>query len=328
MRRREFIGTVGGIALAAPSSGFGQRPAMPVIGMLCSASPELWEERLRAFRQGLDATGYVEGRNVEIDYRWAHGDNGRLPGLAVELVRRNVSVIVVLGTAASAFAAKASTTTIPIVVRGAANPVEIGLVPSLSRPGGNITGVTTLGVEVAPKQVELLHELLPDVRTFALLINPSNPAVTTTLMRSVPAATGKLGLALRILKASSDAEIDAAFADPARSEAGALLVGADTFFNSRNERIAKLSIQHKMPAASPYHEFAAAGGLMGYGGSVVAASRDVGVYVGRILKGEKPGDLPFQQTTAIGLTINVATARILNLKVPHTILARANELIE
>lgn len=328
MRRRGFIGAVGGSLLAAPSGGFGQQRAMPVIGMLCSASPELWAERLRAFHEGLDAAGYVEGRNVAIDYRWAHGRNDRLPGLAAELVRRDVSIIVVLGTAASAFAAKASTATIPIVVRGAANPVEIGLVPSLSRPGGNITGVTTLGVEVAPKQVELLHEMLPAVRVFAMLINPSNPAVTTNLMRSVPASTGKLGLALRILNASTDAEIEAAFADPARSEAGALLIGADTFFNSRNERIAMLSKRHGIPAASPYVEFAAAGGLMSYGGSVTAASHQVGVYAGRILKGEKPGDLPFQQTTTIELTINLATARALNLRIPHTILARANDLIE
>jgi putative ABC transport system substrate-binding protein len=308
--RRDFITLLGGAA-AWPLAARAQQSGMPVIGLLGSATPDWYAERLRAFREGLGETGYVEGRNVTIDYRWAEGRNDRL-----------------LGNTASALAAKAASSSTPIVFRIAADPVEVGLVASLARPGGNLTGVTTLGVEVGPKQLALLHEVVPAATVVALLINPTNPALAETQSRVLPAAARTLGLSLHVLNASTDRDFDAVFASLAELRAGALVIGVDAFFNSRSDRLAALAARHAVPTVSAYQEFTAAGGLMSYGGSIVASSRQAGVYAGRILKGEKPADLPVMQSTKVNLIINLRTAKTLGLNVPIQLLARTDEVIE
>jgi putative tryptophan/tyrosine transport system substrate-binding protein len=267
--RRDFITLLGGAA-AWPLAARAQQSGMPVIGLLGSATPDWYAERLRAFREGLGETGYVEGRNVTIDYRWAEGRNDRLPPLAAELVQQQVALIATLGNTASALAAKAASSTTPIVFRIAADPVEVGLVASLARPGGSLTGVTTLGVEVGPKQLALLHEVVPAATVFALLVNPTNPALAETQSRVVPAAARSLGLSLHVLNASTDRDFDAVFASLAELRAGALVIGVDAFFNSRSDRLAALAARHAVPTVSAYQEFTAAGGLMSYGGSIVA----------------------------------------------------------
>ena len=327
MRRREFITLLGGAA-AWPLAARAQQSGMPVIGLLGSATPDWYANRLRAFREGLGETGYVEGRNVTIDYRWAEGQYARFPELAADLVRRGVNVIAVPGSGTGALAAKAATTTIPIVFRIAADPVEVGLVASLARPGGSLTGVTTLGVEVGPKQLALLHEVVPAATVFALLVNPTNPALAETQSRVLPAAARSLGLSLHVLNASTDRDFDAVFASLAELRAGALVIGVDAFFNSRSDRLAALAARHAVPTVSAYQEFTAAGGLMSYGGSIVASSRQAGVYAGRILKGEKPADLPVMQSTKVNLIINLRTAKTLGLNVPITLQAAADEVIE
>jgi putative ABC transport system substrate-binding protein len=327
MRRREFITLLGGAA-GWPIAARAQQPAMPVIGLLGSESPEWYTDRLRAFREGLGETGYVEGRNVTIDYRWAQGRNDRLPPLATELVQQQVALIATLGNTASTLAAKAATSTIPIVFRIASDPVEVGLVASLARPGGNLTGVTTLGVEVGPKQLALLHEVVPTASVVALLVNPTNPALAETQSRVLPAAARTLGLSLHVLNASMDRDFDAVFASLAQLRAGALVIGVDAFFNSHSEQLAALAARHAVPTISAYQEFTAAGGLMSYGGSIVASSRQAGVYAGRILKGEKPADLPVMQSTKVSLIINLKTAKTLGLNVPITLQATADEVIE
>lgn len=328
MRRREFIfGTAGGAA-SWPLYARAQQATLPLIGVLGSTSPQAWATRMRAFREGLRESGYEEGRNVAFSFRWAESDNARLPELAADLVRERVAVIVVLGSTPSTLAAKAATATIPIVFRVAVDPVDLGLVASLGRPGGNLTGITTLGVEVGPKQVQLLKELVPGARTFALLVNPSNPTLTTIQSRDMLAAAKTLGLALHVFHASTDAELTAVFVGAQAMRIEGLVIGADTFFNTQNERLGALAVQYAIPTVSPYREFAVAGGLMSYGGSISQASRQAGVYTGRILKGEKPAELPVQQTAMVELVVNARTAQTLGLPISNAIRDRADEVIE
>ena len=326
MKRREFMALVGGAA-AWPVVARAQQPAMPVIGLLGSASPDLWTDRLRAFRRGLSETGYVEGRNVAIEYRWAEGQNDRLPALAADLVHRKVAVISVLGGTVGALAAKAATTTIPIVLFSAGDPVMMGLVASLNRPGGNITGVSDLSAQLGPKRLELLHELVPTATTIALLVNPTNP-LAESQSKELQGAARALGLELHILHASSEREFDTVFATVAQLRAPALVISVDGFFTNRMEQLAALTVRHSVPTIYANREFAAAGGLISYGGSRADAYRLVGIYTGRVLKGEKPADLPVQQATKVELFINLKIAKALGLSVPLPLLGRADEVIE
>ena len=324
MRRRVFLGVLGGAA-AWPFAVRAQQPAMPVIGFLNSGSPGSYAHLVRAFHQGLREAGFIEGRNVAIEYRWAEDHYDRLPAFAADLVRRQVTVIFANGPAA--VPAKAATTTIPIVFATAVDPVAVGLVGSLSRPGGNLTGVTTLNVEVAPKQLELLHELVPTAAIIAALVNPTGPGAESQT-RDLPTAARALGLQLHVLHARTERDFDAAFANLIQLRAGALVIGIDAFFSSRTEQLARLTLRHAVPAIHPLREFAAAGGLMSYGGSFADAYRLVGVYTGRILKGEKPSDLPVHQATKVELIINLKTAKALGITVPLPLSGRADELIE
>jgi len=299
---------------------------MPVIGLLNSGSPSKFEYLVHSFRKGLSEMGYVEGRNVEFEYRWAEGQYDRLPAMAADLVRRKVTVITAEGVT-SALVAKAATTTVPIVFYFGGDPVELGLVASLNRPGGNLTGVTPLNTALGPKRLELLHELVPTASTIALLVNPKGTPAEGQL-RDLPAAARSIGLQLHVLRASSERDFDTVFATLGELRIGALLIGNDGFFTDRIEQLAALAIHHAVPAIYPYREFAAAGGLMSYGGSITDAYRLMGVYAGRILKGEKPADLPVQQATKIELILNLKTAGVLGIKVPPTLLARADEVIE
>jgi putative ABC transport system substrate-binding protein len=325
MKRRQFIMLVGGAA-AWPLAARAQQPAMPVVGYLFIGSAGSYANQVVAFRQGLGETGYVEGRNVAIEFRWAQDRYDRLPALAAELVGRQVAVIAAFGPPA-ALAAKAATSTIPIVFSTGADPVAIGLVASLNRPGGNVTGVTSLSVEVGPKMLELLRELIPAAMNIAVLVNPTNP-ITEQLLRDLQAAARTTGQHILVLSASSEAEIDAAFATVAQSRADAVVIGGDGFFLGRSEQLAALTVRNAVPAISGSREFAAAGGLMSYGGSSTENLRQVGVFTGRILKGEKPADLPVQQATKIELVINLKTAKALGLTFPITLLGRADEVIE
>ena len=326
MRRREFISLLGGAAAAWPLAARAQQPAMPVVGYLSAGSPEAFAPRLRALRQGLTELGYVEGRNVAIEYRWAGEQYDQLPAMAADLVRQKVAVIVADGPAVPP--AKAAATTTPIIFWMAGDPVTNGIVASLNRPGGNLTGVTSLGSELTPKRFELLHELVPTAVEIAFLVNPTNPAVDSqTAEAQAQAAARILGLQLNILHASADRDIDAVFATLARRRATGLVVNPDLFFLSRTEQLAALALRHSVPAIYQYREFAAAGGLMSYGGSVTSF-RTVGNYTGRILKGEKPADLPVQQATKIELAINLKTAKALGITIPPGVLAIADEVIE
>src|SRR6266516_7477297 len=285
MRRREFISLLGGCAVAWPRAAHAQQSAMPVIGYLGSESPDAFAGRLRAFRQGLSETGYVEGKNVAIEYRWAENQYDRFPALLADLVRREVTVIVAVTGTPPALAAKAATTTIPIVFVTAGDPVALGLVASLNRPGGNLTGVATLTVELGPKQLEMLRELVPTAAIIALLVNPTNPTNAETQSRDLQAAARTLGLQLHVLHASTERDFDTVFATLAQMRAGALVIGNDPFFNSRSEQLATLSVRHAMPTIFQNREFATAGGLMSYGTNLADTYRQVGVYSGRILKG-------------------------------------------
>jgi len=331
LKRRDFITLLGGAA-AWPVAARAQQQTLPVIGFLGGESPATRAAQLRAFHQGLGEAGYVEGRNVAIEYRWADSQNDRLPGLAADLVRRRPTVIFATpGTAA--LAAKAATTTIPIVFTSGVDPVNYGLVASLSRPGGNLTGASSLTVELTPKRLELLHQLVPMATTIAFLINPTNPFLPSfnrdrTPTETIQAAARSLGLELVELQASSERDFDAVFASLLQLRAGALLTNNDPFFNSHSEQLAALTIQHSVPSIFPNREFAAAGGLVSYGTNNEDSSHLAGIYTGRVLKGEKPADLPVQQSTKVELTINLKTAKALGITVPQLLLGRADEVIE
>jgi len=326
IERRTFLATLGGAA-AWPLAARAQQPAMPVIGWLNSETPSGYAPFAAAFRQDLSESGFVEGRNVAIEYRWAQGHNDRLPALAADLVRRQVAVIAAAGTPSS-LAAKAATATIPIVFSTAADPVVEGLVAKLARPGGNATGVTNLGTELVQKQIEKLHEMLPKANVIAALVNPTDPALGGPATKQAQAAARALGLQMHIVQASTERDIEAAFASLARLGVGALVILPNAFFISRREQIAALAIRHVVPAVYYQREFAAAGGLMGYGPSVPDGYRRIGIYAARILKGELPGDLPVQQSTKFELVINLNTARVLGLDVPFHLQQLADEVIE
>jgi putative tryptophan/tyrosine transport system substrate-binding protein len=326
MLRREVITMIGGAVAAWPLTASGQQ-AMPVIGYLSPGSPESDALRLTGLRQGLNDTGYVAGQSVAIEFRWAEGQHDRLPELATDLVRRQVAVIAAAGVP-PALAAKAATATIPIVFGVAVDPVELGLVTSLNRPGGNVTGVTNLNVEVGPKRVELLRELLPSATLIAVLVNPTNPTIGEPFVRDLQAAAGTLGLKLQVLHASTERDFDTVFATLAQLQAGALVISPDQFLTSRIEQLAQLTLLHGIPAISQLRQFTAAGGLMSYGSSETEYYRPIGIYAGRILKGEKPSDLPVQRSAIVELIINLKTARILGLTIPLPLVGRADEVIE
>jgi len=328
VRRRNFITLLGGAAVAWPLAARAQQPAMPVIGFLNSASLDTFSRHVRAFRQGLKDTGYVEGENVAIEYRWAEGQFDQLPALAGELVRRQVAVIVATGGPASALAAKAATTTIPVVFNVGEDPVRLGLVASLARPNGNVTGVNFFIYELAAKRLALQRELVPAATRVAVLVNPANAAHTETTLRDVEAAARVIGLQIQIVNASTNREIDAAFAALVRERVDALFVFPDPFFISRRFQIVQLATRHAVPATYPVRDFVEPGGLMSYGTDTVDAWRQTGVYTGRILKGAKPADLPVVQSTKFELVINHQTARMLGLSVPPSLLATADEVIE
>jgi putative tryptophan/tyrosine transport system substrate-binding protein len=326
MRRREFIKLLGGAAVAWPLAARAQQAAMPVIGLLSSVTARQWAPFVSAFLQGLNELGFVEGQNVAIEQRWAGGLYDRLPAMAADLVQRQVAVIAALTTPA-AVAAKAATATIPIVFTTIGDPVQIGLVTSLSRPGGNITGVTYLNVEVAPKLLELLHEVIPTATTMAALVNPTNPNADT-LSRSLQAAARTLGLQLHVLNASTESDIETVFVTLAELRASGLVIPSDVFIITHEERLGAWALRRGMPAVFQPRSAATAGGLMSYSGSAFDVYRQAGVYTGRILKGEKPADLPVQQATKLELVINLKTAKALGLTVPLPLLARADEVIE
>jgi putative ABC transport system substrate-binding protein len=325
MRRREFITLIGGAAAGWPFAASAQQPVMPVIGFLNSESPSGYAPYLAAFLQGLKAEGYVEGRNVAIEYRWAEGQYDRLPAMAADLVRRQVAVIATNNPAT--LPAKAATTTIPIVFTVGFNPVAAGLVASLNRPGGNLTGITSLNVEIGPKRLELLYELVPTATIIALLINPTNPNAET-LSRDLQAAARKLGLKLHVLHASAERDFDTVFATLAQLRLRGLVIGDDAFFNAQSKQLAALTLRHAVPTISSYRPFAAAGGLISYGGSITDHFRQVGVYSGKILNGAKPVDLPVVQSTKVELILDLKTAKALSLTVPLPLLGRADEVIE
>ncbi len=301
---------------------------MPLVGFLNPASPDAFADRLRGFRQGLKDTGHVEGENVAIEYRWAENQLDRLPELAADLVRRRVAVIAVTGGTAAVLAAKTATTTIPIVFIVAEDPVRLGLVASLARPGGNATGINILTAELAAKRLELLRELVPAATRVAVLVNPANVTTTETTLRDVEPAARAMGLHIQVLRASTSREINAAFATFVRDRPDALFVGLDPFLISRRVQLAHLASRHAVPATYPARDFVEAGGLMSYGGNLTDAWRQIGVYAGRILKGAKPADLPVVQSNKFELVINAETARLLGLTVPPTLLATADEVIE
>jgi putative tryptophan/tyrosine transport system substrate-binding protein len=327
MKRREFISLLGGAAAAWPLSVHAQQPAMPVIGFLNSESFEGYAPLATAFRQGLEETGYVEGGNVAVEYRWADGRYDRLPDLVADLMRRQVTVIAA-NTPAALLAAKAASTTIPIVFATGYDPVAAGLVASLARPGGNLTGVTSLTAEVGPKRVELLHELVPTATIIALLVNPSAVPYAETISGDLQAAARKLGLQFHVLYASAGGDFNSVSARLAELRVHGLVIGSDPFFNSQSEQLAALAVRHAVPAIYQYRKFAAAGGLTSYGGRLADSYRQVGIYTGRILKGEKPANLPVVQSTRVELIINLNTAKAFGLEVPPALLARADEVIE
>ena len=327
LKRREFITLLGGAALWWPQKAPAQQPALPVIGFLNSASATPFERFVESFRRSLTETGFVEGQNVTIEFRWAEGQYDRLPALAADLVRRRVDVIVATGGPASGQAAKAATTTIPIVFISGADPVKEGLVASLNRPGGNATGVNPLLAAMEGKRLGLLRELVPNAALIAVLLNPRLPSFDGQL-NDVQVAARSVGQRLHIMRASNEDEIDAAFATAAQMRTGALLVGADPFIFSRRERLVGLASRYAIPAIYEVREYVTAGGLMSYGISLADAYRLVGIYVGRILKGDKPADLPVQQSTRFEFVINLKTAKALGIEVPPGLSARADEVIE
>ena len=329
MRRRDLIAALGGAAVAWPLAAYAQQSAMPVVGFLNPASPQSYPRPLAAFLKGLAEAGYIDGQNITIQYRWAEGHNDRLPALAADLVRSHVSVIAATTTAA-ALAAKAATSTIPVVFETGSDPIKLGLVASLSRPGGNITGAASMSVEViAAKGLELLHELLPAARVIALLVNPTNPTVAEPQEREVLAAARALGLEVRVLQAAnSERDFDGVFAKLIELHAAGLVISADALFTSQSQQLAALAVRHAVPAVHARREFAMVGGLLSYGSEITDSYRVAGLYTGRILKGDKPADLPVQQATKVELVINLKSAKALGIAIPLSLSGRADELIE
>src|SRR5471032_3122069 len=328
MKRREFVTLLCSAAASWPLAARAQQTAIPLIGILATASPEANTARLRAFREGLRLAGYVEGQNVKSEYRWAEEGSGSMPELAAQLLDHQVAVLVAAGGTASALAAKAATTTVPIVFGIGGDPVGLGLVATLNRPGGNMTGVTSLNVEVAPKRLELLREVLPSLTDVALLVDPAVPAFAESTVRVSRVAADASGLRLHIFRASSEAELEVAFENMTKLHVGALVVAPDNFFTAHSKQIAELALRHALPAVYEFHRFVAAGGLMSYGSSEKEYYRLVGTYAGRILKGDKPANLPVQQSTKVELMINLKTAKALGIAISLPILGRADEVIE
>ena len=328
MRRREFISLLGGIIAVWSVGGRAQQPAKTTIGFLGSELADLWTGRLQELHRGLGELGFVEGQNLSIEYRWAQGRNERLPSMASDLVRQQVKVIIAPGSTPAALAAQAATKTIPIVFEIASDPVELGLVSGLNKPGGNVTGVTTLNLEIGPKRLELLHNLIPSASVIGLLINPTNPRLAEQNIKSLQSAGRTFGLEMHVLQASIEDEFDAVFEELKKIKAGGLLIAADPFFSSHVKQLAALSIRHAVPTVYQFREFAIAGGLLSYGTSFTQSFRTVGNYTGRILKGERPADLPVQQATAVELIINQRTAEALGVTVPQALISRADEVIE
>jgi putative tryptophan/tyrosine transport system substrate-binding protein len=326
VRRRDFIRAVAGSAVAWPLVSRAQQ--MPVVGYLGSETPERFTTRLRAFREGLSAAGFDEGRNVAIEFRWAGGQIDRLPALAADLVQRKVAVIATPGSGVAALAAKAATTTIPIVFETGLDPVAAGLVDGLGRPGGNVTGITSLNVAVTPKGLELLHELMPKAKSFAVFVNPANPVNTSINLKGLEGPVRARGLQLHVLNVSSEGDFDAAFAKLVQLQADGLVVAADIIFNARAQQLATLATRHAVPAVHTVREFAVSGGLLSYGGDIKETHKQAGIYTGRVLKGEKPADLPVQQVTKVELVVNLKTAKALGINVPNTLIGRADEVIE
>ena len=327
MRRRDFISFIGGVAVA-PIIARAQQTSVPVVGLLGATTAQGYEAQLAAFRNGLSEVGLVEGRDLIIEPRWADDQFDRLPGLAADLVNRHVAVIATIGGSAASAAAKAATTTIPVVFHGSVDPVKAGFVASLSRPGGNLTGVVTLNEETGRKRLELIHEVIPTATTLGLLLNPANKVVTETLSKDLETGARELGVQLRLLNASTERDLEPVFANLKQMQIGGLVIGTDGFFVSKSEQLAALTVRYAIPTIFQYRAFAAAGGLMSYGGSYTDSYRLSGVYTGRILKGEKPADLPVQQATKVELIVNLKTAKALGLTVPMSLLGRADEVIE
>jgi putative ABC transport system substrate-binding protein len=329
IRRRELIGTLGGAAVVWPLAARAQQATVPVIGFLSAGSAQSYANRVTAFRQGLSEAGLVEGRNFTIEYRWADGQYSRLPVLATELVHRQVAVIAT-GGASATLAAKAATTTIPIVFETSANPVKLGVAASLNRPGGNITGVSQAGSaeEIASKRVELLHELVPKAGVLALLVNPTAPELAEPQTREVVSAAQSFGIDLHTLNASTEHDFDRVFARLTELRAGGLVIAGDSLFSSRAKQLAALTVRHAVPAIYQIREFAEAGGLISYGSNIAETHRLMGVYAGRILKGDRPADLPLQQATKVEMYINLKTARALGINIPLPLSGRADEIFE
>jgi len=327
VRRRDFIKGIAGSTVVWPLAARAQQLALPVVGFVSIASAKDYAPQSSAFLKGLSEAGYVDGRNVVVEFHWAEGRIDQLPAMMTDLLHRQVAVIAATSTEV-AVAAKAATTTIPIVFETASDPIRLGLVASLNRPGGNVTGVTNVNVEIAPKRLQMLHELVPTANVIALLVNPANPRVTETNIKLFQTAARDLGLELHILNASTERDFDEVFAKLIQLRAGGLVIGPDSFFTGRNEQLAALTVRHAVPAIYHSRSFAAAGGLLSYGGDTADAYRLAGTYVGRVLKGERPADLPVQQATKVELYINLKTARALGLTIPNTLLGRANEVFE
>jgi ABC-type uncharacterized transport system substrate-binding protein len=327
MRRRKFIALLGGAA-AWPLAARAQQSTMPVIGFLHSASAATYAELVVAFRKGLREAGYVEGQNVAIEYRWGENQNDRLPALAADLLHRRVSVIVTPGSTAATLAAKAATTTVPIVFLSAVDPVKIGLVASLNRPGGNVTGISDIGVELAAKRVGLLHELLPTATRVAVLVNPTNPFIAEPFVTEMQAAASVIGWLIDVLRVSTNSDIDTAFATLVKKRADAFLVSPDALFVTRRVQLLTLGARYAVPAMYFRREFTEGGGLMSYGSNLADQFRQTGIYAGRILKGEKPAEIPVQLPTKFEFVINLQTAKTLGIDIPATLLARADEVIE
>jgi putative tryptophan/tyrosine transport system substrate-binding protein len=326
MRRRDFI-TALGVAATWPFAARAQRP-LPIIGYLGTASPATWQDRLEAFRRGLAESGFIEGRDVAIEYRWADNDYDRLQTLAADLVGRSVNVIVAPASAPAALAAQAATKSIPIAFETGADPIAIGLVASLNRPGGNITGITSLNSSLGPKRLEILREAVPSAKLVAVLVNLAAGQNAERQKQDLLGVAHSLGLELLVLQASTDRDLEPAFEAMLREHVGGVVIASEAFFNSRREQLAAQSLRHAVPAIFQSRDFVAAGGLISYGGDIAESHRLLGQYVGRILKGEKPADLPVQQSTKVELIINLKTAKALGVNIPLTLLGRADEVIE